>query len=321
MPRDIRDFPLLVRLDADLIDFSQAAPGGADLRFTKAGGRTPLAYEIEHWDSANRQAEVWVRMDTVFGDAGNQYIQMHWGNPAAKDSSSGSAVFDTALGYGGVWHLSEGSNDAGFPGYLDATANGNTGKGAGISDTTVGPGAVGRGQRLDGNGAYIKVTDHPSLDFGTGDFCISLWARPDAFTHSRQLVSKRETEGGDYEFQLQTDRRVENYTGEAGASEMLPSRRQLGLGEWHLLAMRRSGGTVGFYVDGVLDTADAPAKTFNLDNASDFFIGHDAQNLPEDWQGGIDEVRAARVAPSADWLRLSYLNQMAGSKLVSPFRP
>ena len=46
-----------------------------------------------------------------------------------------------------------------------------------------------------------------------------------------------------------------------------------------------------------------------------------AQNLPEDWQGGIDEVRAARVAPSADWLRLSYLNQVAGSKLVTPFRP
>jgi hypothetical protein len=62
-------------------------------------------------------------------------------------------------------------------------------------------------------------------------------------------------------------------------------------------------------------------KAFNLDNGSDFFIGHDAQNLPEDWMGGIDEVRASRVAHSADWLRLSFLNQKPDSKLLSPYRP
>ena len=58
----------------------------------------------------------------------------------------------------------------------------------------------------------------------------------------------------------------------------------------------------------------------DLDNASDFFIGHDAQNLEEGWIGAVDEVRAARRAWSDDWLRFSYLSQVPGSRLVSPYR-
>ncbi len=321
MADNVYDFPMLVRLDESLIDFAQAGSKGADLRFTKAGGKIPLAYEFERWDSAQHKAEVWVRMDTVRGDAADQSIFMFWGNGAAKDSSSGAAVFSPAQGYGGVWHLGEGSNDAGFPGYLDATGNGNTGHGFAISDTTVGPGAVGRGQRLDGNGAYIKMPDAPSLDLGTGDFCITIWARPDAIFRSHQLVSKRVTQAGDYEFQLRADAHVESYVGDSVSSEMLPSLGTLGAGQWHLLAMRRSGTTVGYYVDGVLDTAKTLAVAHDLDNASDFFIGHDAQNLAEDWQGGLDEVRVSHRAPPLEWLRLSYLNQAAASKLLSAERP
>jgi hypothetical protein len=40
------NFPLLVRLDKDWFDFSQAKSNGDDLRFASAAG-TPLAYQIE----------------------------------------------------------------------------------------------------------------------------------------------------------------------------------------------------------------------------------------------------------------------------------
>lgn len=319
MPHDVYDFPLLVRLDSTLIDFAQADPKGADLRFTKAGGKAPLAYEIERWDAAKKSADVWVRMDTVRGEAADQYLVMLWGNGAAKDSSDGAAVFPATSGFGGVWHLGEGSNEAGFPGYLDASGNGNAGHPSNMPDTAVGPGLIGRGQRLDGT-AYVRVPDAASLDFGTGNFSISLWARPDVISRSHQLLSKRENEAGDYEFQVTPEGYVDNFTGEAGGSETLRSRSRLAVGQWHLLAMRRSGSKVGFYVDGVLDTSHATAAVFDLDNASDFFIGHDAENLDEGWIGAIDEVRAARKAWSDDWLRLSYLSQVPGSRLVSPYR-
>jgi hypothetical protein len=318
---NVLDFPMLVRLDSSVIDFGQASPTGADLRFTKAGGKVPVAYEIERWDSAAKRAEVWVRMDTVKGGASDQYVHMHWGNPSAKDSSNGSAVFDTALGFAGVWHLEEGSNFPGFNGYMDATANGNKGQGVAISDTTVGPGAIGMGQELDGAGAYIRVADAPSLDVGAGDFLVSAWARPDAIFRNHQLVSKRVDPGGDYEFQVLADGRVELFAGNEGGAESVISKRTVAKGEWHLFAMRRIGVRTEFWVDGVLDTSVTNTQAFNLDNNADFFIGHDAQNLPEDWQGGLDEVRLARKAMSPAWLRLSFKNQEPGSRMISLFRP
>ncbi|MDB5050089.1 MAG: putative protein of unknown function acetylesterase [Fibrobacteres bacterium] len=314
-------FPMLVRLDSNLIDFSQTNPGGSDLRFTKAGDKTPLAYEIERWDAAARTAEVWVRMDTIEGNSSDQYIHMHWGNGAAQDSSAGASVFDTALGFAGVWHLKEGSNEAGFPGYLDATSNRNTGKGVAISDTTVGPGLIGRGQRLDGKGAYIRVPDAPSLNPGSGDFCVSAWVRPDAIFRPHQVISKRVDAGGDYEIQLRADGHVETYVGNTDVTKPLPSAKTLSAGEWHLLAMRRSGTVISFFLDGVPDTSFTAPAAADLDNAADFFIGHDAQGLSEDWQGALDEIRFSRKAMAPEWLLLSYRNQAPGSKMLSPLRP
>ncbi len=321
LDKDVYGFPMLVRLDASMIDFGQAAPKGADLRFTKAGGKTPLAYEIERWDASAKKAEVWVRMDTLVAGASDRYIQMFWGNPAAADSSRGDAVFDTALGFAGVWHLAEGSNDAGFPGYLDATANHNTGKGVAISDTTVGPGAIGRGQRLDGLGAYIQVADAPSLNLGTGDFCVSVWARADAIFRTHQLVSKRVDKAGDMEFQLRPDGKVDSYVGASGTSDNFPSRSELATDEWHLLAFQRTGATSSLYIDGVIDTAITTASVYDVGNNADLFFGHDAQNFPEDWQGALDEVRILRRAMPPEWLRVSYLSQATGAKLIGLFRP
>ena len=50
------NFPLLVRLDRDFFDFSQADPRGEDVRFSSNGN--PLAYQIESWDPAEGNAAV-----------------------------------------------------------------------------------------------------------------------------------------------------------------------------------------------------------------------------------------------------------------------
>ena len=43
-----KNFPLLVRLNENYFDFSQAKPRGEDIRFSSNG--KPLAYQIERWD-------------------------------------------------------------------------------------------------------------------------------------------------------------------------------------------------------------------------------------------------------------------------------
>ena len=45
-----KNFPLLVRLNQEYFDFSQAKLRGEDIRFSANG--KPLAYQIERWDAA-----------------------------------------------------------------------------------------------------------------------------------------------------------------------------------------------------------------------------------------------------------------------------
>src|SRR4051812_10466453 len=56
------NFPVLVRLTSANFPFSQAKGNGRDIRFAKADG-SPLPFEIERWDSARAQADIWVRTD------------------------------------------------------------------------------------------------------------------------------------------------------------------------------------------------------------------------------------------------------------------
>ena len=103
---NVTDFPVLIRLSSGNFDFARAKSGGADVRFAKSDG-TPLPYEIERWDSVARQAEVWVRVDTVMGNDTMQIITMYSGNADSASQSNGAQVFDTSRGFEGVWHMGQ----------------------------------------------------------------------------------------------------------------------------------------------------------------------------------------------------------------------
>ena len=101
----VEDFPLLVRLDRDWFDFTQAKPDGADLRFSTSDG-TKLAYQIDEWDAARGEASVWVRVPKITGNS-RQEIKLRWGNADAASESNGAAVFNESNGYLSVLHLSD----------------------------------------------------------------------------------------------------------------------------------------------------------------------------------------------------------------------
>ncbi|MBF0432116.1 MAG: DUF2341 domain-containing protein, partial [Fibrobacteria bacterium] len=68
---DLYSFPVLVRLTSENFSFSEAKTNGEDIRFTKSDG-TFLFHEIERWDNSVSRAEIWVKVDTVFGDNNSQ---------------------------------------------------------------------------------------------------------------------------------------------------------------------------------------------------------------------------------------------------------
>jgi len=87
----LTDHQVMVELKGS--DFpAEAKNGGADIRFTDAGGME-LSYWIEELDSAGKTARIWVKVPEIF-PGGNMKITMHYGNPSATSSSNGDSTFD-----------------------------------------------------------------------------------------------------------------------------------------------------------------------------------------------------------------------------------
>jgi hypothetical protein len=98
------NFPLLVRLNKEVFNFSEAQPHGEDLRFS-AGGQ-PLPYQIDVWDATHGAASIWVKIPVIKGNA-RQEIKLHWGKADAASESSASAVFNATNGYVSVFHMND----------------------------------------------------------------------------------------------------------------------------------------------------------------------------------------------------------------------
>jgi len=98
-------FPLLINLSAANFNFEEAQAAGKDIRFLNMTGSKALACAIKRWDKRNRTAEIWVKVDTIWGNTSSQYIEMLWGNQVAKSIASYESVFDSQNGFVGFRDL------------------------------------------------------------------------------------------------------------------------------------------------------------------------------------------------------------------------
>jgi hypothetical protein len=313
----VTDFPVLIRLTSGTIDFSQARADGGDLRFIKEVG-TPLPYEIERWDPVTGLAEVWVRVDTIYGNDIAHSFVMYWGNANAAPQSDPAAVFDTAAGFAGVWHLGQPAG-AMVP---DATANGING--AAMATATV-SGAIGAAQSFDGKSSLIQAFGPASdkVNFpDTGTYSVSAWVRTNALdTLCQAIVFKSNAQYGlqiipEKEWEFNTYIEKTRWEG---------TRSPASAGSWHAIAGVRNGTRQYLYVDGVcVDSSITNTITFAPENGPRAYdkpleIGHcpdGGRNPDRFFSGIIDEVRISKIALSADWMKLCHMNQKEQDALV-----
>jgi hypothetical protein len=307
---NVYNFPVLIRLTKSNFDFSQAQPNGSDIRFAKADF-TPLAYEIERWDSKTEKAEIWVNMDTVFGKDSMQYIIMYWGNEDALGCSNGTAVFDTATGFTGVWHLNE-NPAAGVNSIKDRSANGFNATPTGdMKASAVKEGMIGNGLEFDG-------TDD-ALDAGniniTGNYSISLWVKANSLSSNFDLVSKQDA----YELWYDTASkgiRVEQYSGNAwkGIPEDGGAVGSVTSGEWTLITGVFDGDRIRLYLNGIIISETNIIGYYPQTGIGNMLLGG---GYGQKYTNGIiDEVRIENVARSAGWIKLCYMNQGNNDRLV-----
>ncbi|MBN1130644.1 MAG: DUF2341 domain-containing protein [Chitinispirillaceae bacterium] len=309
----VENFPVLVRLTSSNFNFSQAQFSGGDILFTKSDN-TFLPYEIERWDPVTGLAEVWVKVDTVHGGNSAQLLMMYWGNVNAASQSNPAAVFETAAGFAGVWHLSQPAGAV----VMDATANGISGT---ATATTTAAGAVGTGQLFDGTSSVIRVSGSAAstLNFPeNGTYSVSAWIYADTLdTLYYGIVYKSNFQ---YGLQIRPERNWEFFSFIDGTG-WEGSRSPASAGSWHFLAGVRRGAQQYLYVNGVCVDSSVTLMSSNQSRIYDspLEIGHcpDGGLEPDRWFGGvIDEVRVSSVSSSADWIKLCYMNQKAQDALV-----
>ena len=310
---DVYNFPVLIRLTKDNFDFSTARALGEDLRFAKTDN-SPLPYEIERFDPVGKLAEIWVRVDTVHGNDSTQSFLMYWGNDTAAGNSNGAAVFDTANGFAGVWHLGQPVGSI-IP---DATANGNNG--TAISTATV-SGAAGMAQSFDGTSSLIRTSgsNMDKLNFPeNGTFSVSAWVNAnavDSLFHG--IIYKSNLQ---YGLQIRPEN-VWDFNTFIDKTGWEGSRSTASAGSWHFLTGVRNGTRQYLYVDGTcVDSTEVlePSLLTRVYDTS-LQIGHcpDGGLDPDRYfSGNIDEVRVSGVADSPDWIKLCYMNQKQQDALV-----
>ncbi len=298
-------FPLLVRLTSANFDFTTAKSNGEDIRFSKSDGITPLPFEIESWDALNKRAEIWVGLDTVAANNPTQTFLLYSGLPEAAVASNPGAVFDTASGFVGAWHLGISLKDA--------TGIGNHGMDSGATPAA---GLVAKARQFDGTGRHVGVRDNASLRFGTGDFCLSAWIFVDSIAANNQVFAKRSAEGN-YEVQLRSGGTLLAALDQGGTPGLaLHGATALRKGVWYHVAFVRAAGQAMLYLNGALEAGPVDAPQ-NADTPAELSFGDDpAKPGVEGFRGKIDEVEFSRTARSEDWLKLIYATQKPASAIV-----
>ncbi len=323
VPGNIPGFPVLIRLSPANFDFSQAKADGSDLRFTRLDG-TPLPYQIERWPQITQRAEIWVRIDTVFGNRDGQAFRMYWGNADAPDAASPHAVFDTADGYVSAWHLGEAGNTV-ADGFQDASANAAHGQGANLKPESRVEGVVGWAtlfQAAAKQSITIKAAARAKFDFaGPGDMTLSHWVKvesnPGAFYTTvakgdRAWRMSRSGGGNVLEFairNIKTNPALKDH-------DIADTKTVFGTPLWHLVMGVAKGDKLAVYVDGVKeDEQPLPGSVVNSED--DVALGFNSQYQARYLDGALDEVQILRKGESADWAKLTWENQRPGGNLVS----
>jgi hypothetical protein len=320
---NVQKFPVLIRLKGADIDFSQVKAAGADIRFANADG-THLPYQIERYvDGPNNKdtAEIWVNVDTIYGNSDVHYIQMFWGDSSASDSSNGQAVFDTANGFVGSWRLN--NNPAGSaPQIIDATKNSLKGtSGGSMMSSDLLNCVIGKGIRFDGSndrinfgyGSKVDITGHNSLT-------ISSWVKFNCLVNcNRYDIMKK----GNHQYGLQkidgTDNKVQ-FVVYDGVFRTAKSNCDVDTSNWFYLTgvYNGSNDSVFLYVNGTKQTAADKASGGISSSRNDALeFGRCSEGLNSYFPGKMDESVLSKAARSSNWIKLSYENQKTAQTLIT----
>lgn len=278
---------------------------------------------VEQWNSSEKLAAIWILLNTVYGDNNSQFITLVWDETSTNQIASSNNVYDTALGFQGVWHLSDEDSDSA----ADATLNGFNGVTDGMTESSIVEGIIGNAREFNGINSSIGISGSSDgkLDFPEdGYYTLSAWVSADHPEMGSQAIIAKSDEqyflcsvegyedGPFWRFTEFKDGKGWEYSSTDAEAE-----------EWVYLTGVRKGTSQYLYLDGELVDSSITLVSSTKARITDIEVSigqfMDENGGPGDgfFNGKIDEVRISDVARSADWIRLCYMNQRTDDRLTT----
>ncbi|MFW6212115.1 MAG: DUF2341 domain-containing protein [Spirochaetota bacterium] len=307
---DLRNFQLLVELDASVIDY--AATDGSDLRFFDEGTQTELSYEIERWDDSGTSL-VWVLVPEITGASPQDYIWMYWGSGVPATSNDAAAVWAE---YELVYHFD--SLDTGV--VVDSSPHGRHGVLKG--NVGIETGFLGNGIRVgDASGeSYVELSasDLASITAtAPSAFTVEAYARGD---EAPKLTSPSGPLMAQAFYNIGWDHNNASYLAsfhyrDATYGWTPVSTPTLEGATWYYLAGTFDGstGVASGFADGSVVSTRTGLGTEPGGPVSYLRIGTDGDD-GNVFDGIVDEVRISHVSRSADWIAAQQLS-MSGQMI------
>ena len=304
------NFPVLLRLkDGTNFTFSQADSSGKDIRFSKINGNH-LYYQLERWckSCSPKVAEIWVKVDTVYGSDSLHPFRMYWGKAGAPDSSKPSTVFSNSNGFSNVFHLAE---DTGI--FSDATGM-DTAYRATANVKTV-PAIIGNGFFTDSSSfrSGVRAQPMPTLY----NFTFSAWTSIKTAKAGEDVFGNYDwvNKGVDQEFTTPTNA-LQNFFGNGTNTGYGWHASYYSLNTWfyHTATYDTSNGVLSTFYNGVYKFADTLASGGKGKLPFTYTYTEFANNHADDT---TDEIRLDNIKRPADWIKLNYESQQLKDSLVS----
>lgn len=306
----LADFPVLVSVTDPQLAAGAALPGGEDIVFTAADGRTVLASEIESFVRTDNQLVAWVKVPSLSATT-NTRLYVYYGNPSPP-APTPEAVW--TADFLGVWHLHQNPGPGGAGEIRDATSASRDGTAMNMESTDLVPARIGRGFTFNGADEYL---DFAAMNVGD-TFTISMWVQFAGVSSVRPLMSNS-TLGGDtdgFRFFINSvnvlDRRIyfetgNGTTGSVDRAVTAPGAMPLNALTHLAVVVNRTAATATIFVNGAPATTDTSIRSdFRTD--SDFELAR-LKDTFFHFPGILDEIRVSTALRSPEWIRTSVNNQ------------
>lgn len=141
-------------------------------------------------------------------------------------------------------------------------------------------------------GQYVEIPDNPIWDFGTGDFTISMWAKPSSFSSYNTYIEIGQWGNSILVRQDNASNLVVYFWGSSYSFPVSPT-----IGQWFYLTVTRQSGQMKLFVNGV-QKGNTYSTTQNIQISNVVRIGSSVHTTGQYFYGNLDEVSIWNYARS-----------------------